>query len=93
MSGELMFGAYNSQHVHDNVRRVRTFIGGLRAIVFDSALADHYGRIRALLQRSGSVIGGNDILIGAKSMAHSATLVTRNVTEFERIVGLDLVTW
>jgi len=34
-----------------------------------------------------------DTLIAATALAHSATLVTRNVREFGRVRGLTVVDW
>lgn len=52
-----------------------------------------YGRLRAELERRGTPIGANDMLIAAHALAMSATLVTDNIREFERVEGLKLVNW
>jgi tRNA(fMet)-specific endonuclease VapC len=52
-----------------------------------------YGRLRAELERRGTPIGANDMLIAAHALAVDATLVTDNIREFERIDGLKLVNW
>ncbi|MFT4054364.1 MAG: type II toxin-antitoxin system VapC family toxin [Novosphingobium sp.] len=54
---------------------------------------EHYGRLRADLERRGVPIGGNDMLIAAHALNLGATLVTDNVREFERVDGLDIVNW
>lgn len=53
----------------------------------------HYGSIRAELERAGSPIGHNDLLIAAHARALGATLVTRNTREFSRVSGLALDDW
>jgi tRNA(fMet)-specific endonuclease VapC len=52
-----------------------------------------YGRIRAELERNGSPIGGNDLLIAAHALAIEATMVTANVAEFARVDGLNVQNW
>ncbi|QSR19493.1 MULTISPECIES: type II toxin-antitoxin system VapC family toxin [Sphingomonadaceae] len=52
-----------------------------------------YGRLRADLERRGTPIGANDMLIAAHALAIGATLVTDNIREFERVDGLQLVNW
>jgi len=52
-----------------------------------------YGRLRAELERRGTPIGANDMLIAAHALAVDATLVTDNIREFERVDGLKLVNW
>ncbi|MCE7795373.1 type II toxin-antitoxin system VapC family toxin [Sphingobium sufflavum] len=53
----------------------------------------HYGRLRADLERRGTPIGANDMLIAAHALSLGATLVTDNVREFERVTGLAIVNW
>jgi tRNA(fMet)-specific endonuclease VapC len=45
------------------------------------------------LEKSGTPIGPNDLLIGAIALAHNLTLVTRNHREFSRIAGLRFEDW
>ncbi|QNG43543.1 type II toxin-antitoxin system VapC family toxin [Sphingobium yanoikuyae] len=52
-----------------------------------------YGRLRAELERRGTPIGADDMLIAAHAFAVDATLVTDNIREFERVDGLKLVNW
>lgn len=52
-----------------------------------------YGRIRAELERKGSPIGGNDLLIAAHALAIEATIVTANMDEFARVKGLNVQNW
>ncbi len=52
-----------------------------------------YGRLRAELERRGTPMGANDMLIAAHALAVDATLVTDNIREFERVDGLKLVNW
>jgi tRNA(fMet)-specific endonuclease VapC len=60
---------------------------------FDDECASHAATIRADLERQGRMIGPNDILIAATALRHHSALVTRNVREFSRIAGLQLINW
>jgi tRNA(fMet)-specific endonuclease VapC len=53
----------------------------------------HYGVIRADLQRTGQVIGNNDLWIAAHAQATGLILVTNNEREFSRIPGLKIENW
>lgn len=53
----------------------------------------HYGALRAVLERQGTPIGGNDMFIAAHALALDATLVTDNVREFARVPGLKVENW
>ena len=52
-----------------------------------------YGDLRAALEKSGRLIGPNDLLIAAQSLALEMVLVTDNEREFERVDGLKVENW
>ena len=53
----------------------------------------HYGDIRSALEKAGTPIGPNDLLIAAHALAHNLTLVSHSLREFQRIPGLALENW
>jgi tRNA(fMet)-specific endonuclease VapC len=53
----------------------------------------HYGTIRAELERTGRMIGPNDLLIAAQCLALGTVLVTENEDEFKRVPGLRWENW
>jgi tRNA(fMet)-specific endonuclease VapC len=53
----------------------------------------HYAAIRHDLEAGGVGIGPMDTLIAAQAMRLGATVVTRNVREFERVSGLMIENW
>ena len=55
--------------------------------------ADHYGEIRAALERKGEVIDNNDLWIAAHAKASGLILVTDNEREFKRVSGLKVQNW
>jgi tRNA(fMet)-specific endonuclease VapC len=55
--------------------------------------AEYYGAIRSALEKSGQIIGGNDLWIAAHALTLDLTLVTNNVREFSRIPQLRLENW
>jgi tRNA(fMet)-specific endonuclease VapC len=52
-----------------------------------------YARIRVELERAGTIIGANDLLLAAQAVAHDLTLVTDNEREFARVAGLKWENW
>jgi tRNA(fMet)-specific endonuclease VapC len=93
VKAELLFGARKSRHVTENLEGLRNLLAPFESLPFDDAAAGHYGMIRANLEREGTPIGANDLLIAAIALAHDCRLVTRNSREFERVVGLRLEQW
>lgn len=53
----------------------------------------HYAAIRHDLEARGEGIGPMDTLIAAQALRLGATVVTRNVREFERVPGLRVESW
>ncbi len=51
------------------------------------------GRVRATLEIAGKPIGAYDVLIAAQARRRSATLVTSDVAEFDRVSGLKREDW
>ena len=54
---------------------------------------EHYGEIRAHLNRMGHPIGWNDLFIAAHARSSGLILVTDNIREFSRVPGLTVVNW
>ena len=65
----------------------------LRSLPFDDACAAEYGLLRADLGRAGTPIGANDLMIAAIARHHDVSVVTHNVDEFSRVVGLRVEDW
>ena len=59
---------------------------GDQLLDFDSRAADLYGRIVAERERAGAPISVLDAQIAAITLAHEATLVTRNTTDSRGVV-------
>jgi len=93
VKAELIYGAAKSARLQSNLEKLRRFAEPFSSLPFDDGAAEVYGRIRALLERSGKPIGPNDLLIAAIAIAHDATLVTHNTGEFSRIEDLRYEDW
>jgi tRNA(fMet)-specific endonuclease VapC len=90
--GEILYGLRRypslrrSELVLETVRRFPAF-------AWDSPAERHYGHLRAELERRGTPIGANDMLIAAHALALDCTLVTANEREFSRVLGLRVENW
>ena len=90
---ELIYGAEKSAHVEKNLNVIEDFISHLEVLPYDIAAAQHYGQIKAFLERAGQPIGVNDSHIAAHARSHGLTLVTNNISEFKRVPNLALENW
>lgn len=86
-------GCRKSAHPDKWLKAWQHMVAPFRVLDFDSECADQYSRIRARLERSGTMIGGNDCMIAATALVHGLTLVTHNTTEFRRVPRLKVEDW
>jgi tRNA(fMet)-specific endonuclease VapC len=89
---ELKFGVerVGSERLHQQLERI---IGAFAVLPLDDPVAHYYARIRTHLERAGTPIGPNDLLIAAHTLALDLTLVTDNEREFSRVPGLAVENW
>jgi tRNA(fMet)-specific endonuclease VapC len=92
VAGELRFGALK----RDSARlssHLEAVLSALEILSLESPVDEHYARLRLALERSGTPIGGNDMLIAAHALALGLILVTANDREFSRVPGLAIENW
>ena len=77
----------------ENLQRLRAFARLVPALELPAEAAEHYGKIRAALQRKGAPIGPNDLWIAAYARAAGLVLVSNNEREFKRVPGLKVENW
>lgn len=91
---ELWYGVARSSHVSENTERLRVFLSGsVDPLSFDDEDAKAAGRVRAVLEKSGTPIGPYDLLIAGQALARGLTVVTANAAEFGRVPGLASADW
>lgn len=90
---EMQYGISKSSRPEKNQFALLSFLSNIAVLPFDDKAAVEYGDIRADLERKGTPIGANDMLIAAHARALGFTVVTNNIKEFIRIRGLKLENW
>ncbi len=76
-----------------NLFRQRQFVDRFISLPFDDEAAEVYSRIRSQLEKKGTPIGPNDLLIAAIAIANKLTIATHNVREFNRLEDLQIEDW
>lgn len=89
---ELKFGAENGESREKNRKIVDDFISKFTIIPIFTSL-DIYAKEKARLRKKGLPLDDFDLLIGATAISNGLTLVTRNVTDFERLEGIEMENW
>ncbi|MGR4866406.1 PIN domain-containing protein [Caulobacter sp. LARHSG274] len=92
VAAELRFGAAKrgSERL---TRQLETVLSAIEVLPLASPADRLYGEIRARLEKQGTPIGGNDLLIAAHALALDCVLVTDNEREFSRVEGLVTENW
>ena len=92
VAAELRYGAAKKASVRLSTQ-LELVLAAFDVLPFETPADGVYGDIRAQLERTGTVIGGNDLLIAAQAVAGGHAVVTDNVRDFERVNGLAVMNW
>ena len=90
---ELLHGAEKSIRVSENLSVIEDFCSRLEVLPYGAKAAQHYGAIRAALEKIGLPIGVNDLHIAGHARSEGLVLVTNNTSEFARVPALELENW
>ena len=90
---EMMYGVAKSQFEDKNKSALESFLAPLEIVDFNFKAAQHYGIVRANLEKMGTPIGAYDLMIAAHALSLGLVLVTNNEREFQRIQDLIVENW
>jgi tRNA(fMet)-specific endonuclease VapC len=90
--GEMIYGAYASTRVRDNLLRIASFAGLCQLVGVDQDTAQFYGRLRTELRFSGKPIPMNDVWIASLCRQHQASLLSKD-RHFRAVESLDIIQW
>ncbi len=68
-------------------------LGALEILPFETPADRSYGLLRTRLEKAGTPIGANDLLIAAQALALGCVIVTDNEREFSRVEELRVQNW
>lgn len=75
--------------IYDRLAETVTFLSRTRILSFTESAITQYEQLQSLKLRIGTM----DLRIAAITLAHNATLVTRNRQDFQLIPGLGIEDW
>jgi tRNA(fMet)-specific endonuclease VapC len=73
--------------------KVRLLLENLCTLPFTGDTAARAATLRAALEVTGRSIGPMDVLIAATALEYELAVVTSNLAEFQRVPGLQCVSW
>jgi tRNA(fMet)-specific endonuclease VapC len=74
-------------------RQIEAILGAITILPLEVGIDRHYAAIRTTLEKKGTPVGANDMLIAAHARAIEAICVTDNVVEFKRVPALKVENW
>jgi tRNA(fMet)-specific endonuclease VapC len=92
VAAELRYGI----HKKDSSRltkQVEAILSHIDILALNPPADTHYSKLRVFLEKTGTPIGPNDMLIASHAMALDLTLISANIKEFSRIPNLKLNNW
>jgi tRNA(fMet)-specific endonuclease VapC len=89
---ELRFGAVKSGSSR-LIERLEIILAVLPILSLEPPMDKSYAEIRNYLEKAGTPIGPNDLLIASHALTLGLTLVTANTREFQRLQNLNLENW
>lgn len=89
---ELRFGI-RKKASKELTERVEKVLDVIEIINFTPPSDAHYAEVRTYLEKAGTPIGPNDLLIASHALTESLIMVTGNIREFERVPDLKVENW
>ena len=92
---ELVFGAYNSSNVQQNLSVINSLLSGIKVLDFDSNAGRYFGMLLADRRKKGIVHNNKDrdLMIAAHALSLGCVLVTDNLKDFADIPDLSVQDW
>jgi len=91
--GELIYGCRKSQHVVENLAKVKQLAEYYPIMDVTRPVMECFGEMKALLTQSGKPLDAFDLLIGCTALTMNYSIVTNNTKHYQRIPGLKVVNW
>lgn len=91
--GELIYRAQKSHFPKKSLSILEELNSFILPLSLPIQAAKEYGAIRSKLEKTGKLIGNNDLWIAAHALALNLILVTNNEKEFKRVPQLRVENW
>jgi predicted nucleic acid-binding protein len=93
---ELLVGVYYANTDEKRIRRsafVESVLSKIPVLSFDTEASRVHAGLFAALSKQGRMIGDHDLIIAASAIAHNCAVLTVNMKEFERVPGLEAISF
>ncbi len=93
---ELLVGVHRASDEKHRLRRaafVEAVITKIPILAFDTESARIHALLFAELASQGRLIGAHDLIIAATALKHGCAVLTANLSEFERVPNLKVISF
>lgn len=93
-ASELLVGVLRADTPERRQRReafVEAVLSMVPVVAFDLRVARIHAQVWAQLMASGQTLGAHDLSIAATALAHGYTVLTDNLRDFRRVLGLRVL--
>ena len=87
---ELIYGAYNSTRVEQNLKVIESFLDNFKILEFTEKSSLIFAKEKARLKKSGNIIADMDLMIASIAIENDCTLISNNLKHFQRVQNLKL---
>ena len=87
---ELIYGAYNSARIEENLKIIEPFLENFKILEFDKSSSLVFAKEKARLKKSGNIIADMDLMIASIAIINGCTLITNNLKHFQRVQNLAI---
>lgn len=93
---ELLVGIHYADSDARKTRRsafVESVLAKMPVLSFNTEVARVHAGLFATLAKQGQMIGAHDLIIAATAIVHSCAVLTENIKEFERMPGIETISF
>jgi len=87
---ELIYGAYNSSKIDQNLKVIEPFLDSFKILEFTKTSSLVFAKEKARLKKNGNIIADMDLMIASIAIENDCTLISNNIKHFDRVQNLEL---
>ncbi|MEA3490953.1 MAG: PIN domain-containing protein [Campylobacterota bacterium] len=81
---ELIYGAYNSAKINQNLKVIEPFLDSFKVLEFTQISSLIFAKEKARLKKNGNVIADMDLMIASIAIENDCTLISNNIKHFDK---------
>ncbi len=87
---ELIYGAYNSSKIDQNLKVIEPFLDSFKILEFTKTSSLIFAKEKARLKKNGNIIADMDLMTASIAIENDCTLISNNIKHFDRVKNLEL---